>query len=107
MTRRPFTGRPEDMYARDDNQDQSNRAFVVAAYDNGIIDKLFWPNYDAAPWHIQMEVNSQVINFWPHREKAHVSSESNVAHGIEGMFATVRRIECEVLEDFDVVEKEA
>jgi hypothetical protein len=106
MTKTPFTGLPQDMYARDDEQDQSNRDFIVAAYDNNIISELFWPNYKAAPWHLQMEVSGQIINFWPHKEKAHVAYESKVAYGLQEMFATVRRVQGETVEDFDVVERE-
>jgi hypothetical protein len=106
MTRRPFTGLPEDMYARYDDQDQNNRDFIVAAYDNNIISELFWPNYEAAPWHLQMEVGNQIINFWPHKAKAHVAYESSVAYGLPAMFATVRRVQGETFDDFDLVERE-
>jgi hypothetical protein len=106
MTRRPFTGLPEDMYARYDEQDQSNRDFIVAAYDNNVISRLFWPNYAMAPWHLQMEAGHRIINFWPHMEKAHVSDESKVAYGLPDMFETVRRVEGETFEDFDLVERE-
>jgi hypothetical protein len=106
VTKRPFTGLPEDMYARCDDHDQSNRDFIAAAYDNNIISKLFWPNYEAAPWHLQIEINDQLINFWPHKAKAHVADESKVAYGLQSMFATVRRVENETLEDFDLVERE-
>ena len=104
MTRRPFTGKPEDMYARYDDHDQNNRNFIVAAFENNIIGKLFWPNYEAAPWHLQMEANGQLINFWPHKGKAHVAYESKVAHGLQSIFDTVRRVESETLEDFELVE---
>ncbi len=106
MTKRPFTGLPEDMYARYDDQDQNNRDFIVAAYDNNIISELFWPNYEAAPWHLQMEVGNQLINFWPHKAKAHVAHESSVAYGLPAMFATVRRVQGETFDDFDLVERE-
>lgn len=106
MTRRQFTGLPEDMYARYDDHDKNNRDFIAAAFENNIIGKLFWPNYEAAPWHLQMEINDQLINFWPHKGKAHVAYESKVAYGLSSMFATVRRVATESLEDFDLVEKE-
>ena len=106
MTRRQFTGLPEDMYARYDDHDKNNRDFIAAAFENNIIGKLFWPNYEAAPWHLQMEINDQLINFWPHKGKAHVAYESKVAYGLSDMFATVRRVATESLEDFDLVERE-
>jgi hypothetical protein len=53
-----------------------------------------------------MEVGNQLINFWPHKAKAHVAYESSVAYGLPAMFATVRRVQGETFDDFDLVERE-
>lgn len=107
MTRRQFTGRSEDMYARYDDQVQKNRDFIVAARDANIIGELFWPNYEAAPWHLQVAIGNQLINFWPHKAKAHVAYESSVAYGLPAMIAIVRRVQGDAFEDFDLVERDA
>lgn len=104
MTKRDFTGLPEDMYAVSEEHDQNNRDFILCAYENNITSLLFWPNYEAAPWHLQAVVGEQLINFWPHKAKAHVAYESQVAYDLQAVFETVRRVQNETLEDFNVVE---
>lgn len=104
MTRRYFTGFPEDMYAVSEEHDQNNRDFILCAQENNIMGLLFWPNHEAAPWHLQAVVDEKLINFWPHKAKAHVAYESHVAYDLQAVFETVRRVQDETLEDFDVVE---
>jgi hypothetical protein len=104
MTVTPFTGLPEDMYARDDEDDQNNRDFITCAYENNILPQIYWPNKAAAPWYLQIDLNGAKINFWPHKLVAHVAYESHSAHGLDQMFATVRRIAESKIEDFDIVE---
>ena len=104
MTKRDFTGISEDMYAVNEEQYQNNEGFIVCAQENNIISLLFWPNYAAAPWHLQAIVGEKLINFWPHKMKAHVAYESQVNHGIQAVFETVRRVQSEKIEDFDIVE---
>jgi hypothetical protein len=47
--------------------------------------ELYWPNYDAAPWHIQciMQIDGRdkEVNFWPHKDKGQIIYEK----AIEGM----------------------
>ena len=106
MTRKKFTGFLTDMYYRDDWERQNAKNFIFCAIDHGIENDLFWPNYQSAPWHLQAEINGYVINFWPHKEKAHVAYESKVAYGLPAMFDTVRRVQNDTLDDFDLVERE-
>jgi hypothetical protein len=102
----PFTGNVEDLYFRYDEDRNCCLDFVEAFSKNKWLQSLYWPNKLKAPWHLQMKVNGRLINFWPHRMKAHVAEESGSAHTIAQIVATVRRIEKEADEDFDVVEKD-
>lgn len=102
----PFTCNAEDLYFRYDDEHQNCLDFVRVFYEHNWLQSLYWPSRGAAPWHLQMKLNDQLINFWPHKMKAHVANESSTAHGIEEIVATVLRIQNETLEDFDLVEKE-
>lgn len=70
---------------------------------------FYWPNYAAAPWHIQCVTkigdDDVEMNFWPHKSKAQFKYEK----AIEPLSAFVdelvkRQVEAEKEEDFDVVE---
>lgn len=106
MTKKTFTGNPEDMYSRDGSEYMSNEMFVGFAKRFGITEKLFWPNYEAAPWHLQIQHFDRLINFWPHKQKAHVADESKVAYHMEEIEEMMFRVQGEWFEsdDFDVVE---
>lgn len=78
-----------------DGECENNLTFIKIASELGIIDDLFWPNYTAAPWHLQMEIGDQLINFWPHKAKAHVAYESKVAFTFHDILETVRRVQRE------------
>lgn len=78
--RREWTGRWQDCYHRwdDDEQVGNVKAFGSVAnlldeFHNGEAD-LYWPNFTAAPWHLQcsVRVHGKItkLNFWPHKAKA-------------------------------------
>lgn len=101
-----FTCDAEDLYFRYDHEHQNCLDFVRVFCENNWLQSLYWPNRGAAPWHLQMKVNDRLINFWPHKMKAHVTDESSTGIGIEDIVATVLRIQDETTEDFDIMEKE-
>jgi len=102
----PFTSDAKDLYFRDETEHQNCVDFVTAFAKNVWLQSLYWPNKSLAPWHLQMKVDGSVINFWPHKMKAHVAEESKTAQGIWEVVATVHRVKRESLEDFDVLEDE-
>lgn len=71
---------------------------------NGI--NFYFPNYDAAPWQVQCKINDTVINFWPHKLKAHV--EYTPGPAVVGMGAAQQLIDDAISgaddEEFDVFE---
>jgi hypothetical protein len=101
----PFTCDAEDLYFRYDEEHQNCLDFVRVFYEHNWLQSLYWPSREKAPWHLQMKVNGRLINFWPHKMKAHVADESKTAYDIGQIVATVCRVENETLEDFDLVEK--
>ena len=42
---------------------------------------FYFPNYKAAPWHVQVQIGEKFIDFWPHKMKAHVQYEKGAAVG--------------------------
>lgn len=94
-----------EWFYRDQIEDQFVSAFRDFFSMNNMLQELFWPNYQKAPWHMQMRIGDSVINFWPHKLKAHVSYESTTANGIEEIAALLRRVQEETEVDFDLVEK--
>jgi hypothetical protein len=67
--------------------------------------QFYFPNYDAAPWQVQCKIGEKVINFWPHKAKAHI--ESTPGPAIEGTlfvrFMVNKVLASEFSDDFDVV----
>jgi len=100
----PFTCDAEDLYFLCDDHYQNCLDFVLSCNEHNITQSLYWPNRSAAPWHLQMQLNGRLINFWPHKMKAHVADESRSVEGIQEVFATIRRVERDTLEDFDLLE---
>lgn len=45
--------------------------------------QFYFPNYDAAPWQVQCKIGETVINFWPHKKKAHI--EYTPGPAVEGI----------------------
>jgi len=68
--------------------------------------QFYFPNYDAAPWQVQCKINDTVINFWPHKEKAHI--EYTPGPAAEGIAAVQELINNAISgtddEEFDVFE---
>lgn len=98
-----FTYSLVDMYSRDNDQFFNIVEFVDFAKNVGFGDLLFWPNYTDAPWHLQMNIADSVINFWPHKLKAHVQYEpkSEVANGDYEIACLVCRVLLENHKQYD------
>lgn len=101
--RKQFRCDPSEMYCRDDEHLENNLKFVSMAKQLQFGDMLFWPNFIDAPWQLQMNISDSVINFWPHKMKAHVQYEpkSQVAYGISGIAALVFRVLLESHKQYD------
>lgn len=68
--------------------------------------KFYFPNYADAPWQVQCKINDTVINFWPHKGKAHV--EYTPGPAVKGIGCVQELIEHAISgtddEEFDVFE---
>ena len=114
LGKRAWTGRWQDCYHRwdDDEQVGNVKAFCsVANFMDDLNDddaNLYWPNFKAAPWHLQcvVQVDGEMtkLNFWPHKAKAQVDYRKvqegwgNVNELIASIFSTDEE------EEFDVIE---
>lgn len=58
---------------------------------------FYWPQYDAAPWHVQAEINGEKYSFWPHVMKANKDG----CLSVEGAMRVRLLIE-EALKDDDI-----
>jgi|TARA_R110000851_G_scaffold77726_2_gene171181 hypothetical protein len=112
--RRQWTGDWHDCYYRWDDEKQTNNAMAFGSTANWLDDlnsgwvDLYWPNFDAAPWHLQCSVRVDgemtKLNFWPHKAKAQVDYQK-VAEGwreVNRLIASIYFPDEE--EDIDVLE---
>lgn len=63
------------------------------------------PDVENAPWHLQAEVNGQIMNFWPTAMKANVEFDRSVA-GAEKINALIDKVRNDETEDLvDLMEE--
>tara|TARA_R110001632_G_scaffold27081_1_gene72879 strand:- start:333 stop:689 length:357 start_codon:yes stop_codon:yes gene_type:complete len=112
--KREWTGDWSDCYHRRDDETQVNNVQTFASIadyldhlNDGEAD-LYWPNFDASPWHLQCKVisNGEVtkLNFWPHKAKAQLDYQK-VAEGWDNVNKLIWSIFfANDDEEFDVIE---
>ena len=89
-----------------------NDMFIWFKEKRGI--NFYFPNYEQAPWQVQCKIGQSVINFWPHKLKAHIEYAPGPAK--EGWYPVKKLINDVILdsnfemheddddEDFDLIE---
>ena len=107
--RREWTGDPRDCFYKDMEQFINVQEFVFHADRNNFL-AYYWPNYEAAPWHLQATfyITSEEeteLNFWPHKSKGQFKYEK----AIEPMSAFFAELSKRIKQpndedDFDVIE---
>ena len=107
--RREWTGDPRDCFYKNMDQFINVQEFAFHADRNNFL-AFYWPNYDAAPWHLQamFHITSEEeteLNFWPHKSKGQFEHEK----AIEPMSAFFAELSKRVKQandedDFDVIE---
>lgn len=111
---RQWTGDWQECYHHWDDETQVSNVETFGGVASWLDDMnhgevgLYWPNFAAAPWHLQcsVRVNGEMtkLNFWPHKAKAQVDYQK-VAVGwreINRLIASIYFPEEE--EDIDVLE---
>jgi len=66
---------------------------------------FYFPNYEQSPWQAQCTIGDTVVNFWPHKMKAHREYERGPA--AEGDSAIIELLTKTIEgddDDFDVLE---
>ena len=105
---REFTGLSADCFHKyhEREEKENSREFTRFANSNPQLD-FYWPNYEAAPWHIQcmIQLSGEAVemNFWPHKSKGQFKYEK----AIEPLSAFIEELNTrlnDVEGDFDVVE---
>jgi len=68
---------------------------------------FYFPNYDAAPWQVQCKIGDTVINFWPHKEKAHIEyTPGPAAEGMSSVQELINKtLASQVDDNFDVIDE--
>ena len=68
--------------------------------------QFYFPNYDAAPWQVQCKIGDTVINFWPHKEKAHIEyTPGPAAEGMSSVQELINKTLASLVDDdFDVID---
>ncbi len=109
MSRLDWTGDWDDCFHHEYDGDHYAGITDFAHWANAQPFDFYWPDYHAAPWHIQCVTkigdDDVEMNFWPHKSKAQFKYEK----ALEPLSAFVdelvkRQVEAEREEDFDVVE---
>ena len=106
--RRKWTGDPRDCFYKDMEQFINVQEFAFHAERNDIL-AFYWPNYDAAPWHLQciIEIRGEAteLNFWPHKSKGQFKYEKVIEPLGEFFRELVKRsAQATEEDDFDVIE---
>ena len=106
--RREWTGDPTDCFYKDMEQFINVQEFAFYADQHNLL-SLYWPNYDAAPWHLQciIEIGGEAteLNFWPHKSKGQFKYEKVIEPLGEFFRELVKRSDQATEEDdFDVIE---
>jgi hypothetical protein len=105
---RKFTGISADCFHNSDDGQQvaGVRAFTWWTLSNPQVD-CYWPNYDAAPWHIQCVVDMHgdevELNFWPHKSKGQFKYEKAI-EPLSAFFEELSKRMTDVEDDIDVLE---
>ena len=82
----PFTGRLDDMHWREEEENCNCQIFLDEAERYGFLAGMYWPNKTLAPWHMQAEINGEIVNFWPHTGKTHVEFGPKITDGFSIVF---------------------
>ena len=106
--RREWTGDPRDCFYKDMEQFINVQEFVFHADRNNFL-ALYWPNYDAAPWHLQATfyITSEEeteLNFWPHKSKGQFKYEKAIEPLSKFIDEFNSRLQPNDEDDFDVIE---
>ncbi len=98
-----------DFYAKTPQHIRNNQEFldIMARYPWM---KLYQPNADKAPWHVQAKLTTAIgytifLNFWPHVAKAQMDGEGAV-QGWDAIKAMICRAIDACDDDFDIVADE-
>ena len=107
--RREWTGDPTDCFYKDMEQFINVQEFAFYADQHNLL-SFYWPNYEAAPWHLQAMVyidsdEETELNFWPHKSKGQLKYEKVIEPLGEFFRELVKRsAQTTEEEDFDVIE---
>jgi len=91
-------------FYKDDEQYENVLEFNSLSAAWGIVDDLFFPNHQKAPWHVQLCYGDQLYNFWPHKLKGHIAYTSHVIEGRSKMKKFMHEIVAGDEEELDVIE---